>query len=75
MKMLANVGQKCITASIMHRPWGGQTFDQFESLIKWKKNIDATWSYDYSAFDNWINFAMECGITEQINCFENLHYA
>lgn len=69
MEMLANAGQKCITSSIMHRPWGGQTFDHFESLIKWKKNIDATWSYDFSDFDNWINFAMDCGITEQINCY------
>lgn len=69
MEMLANAGQKCITASIIHRPWGGQTFDHFESLIKWKKNVDASWSYDYSAFDNWINFAMDCGITEQINCY------
>lgn len=69
MEMLANAGQKCITSSIMYRPWGGQTFDHFESLIKWKKNLDASWSYDYSDFDNWINFAMDCGITEQINCY------
>ncbi|MCG8701224.1 MAG: DUF4091 domain-containing protein, partial [Bacteroidales bacterium] len=69
MEMLANTGQKCITTSIMLRPWGGQTFDHFESLIKWKKNVDASWSFDYSDFDNWINFAMDCGITEQINCY------
>ncbi len=69
MEMLANAGQKCITSSILHRPWNGQTFDPFESLIKWKKNNDASWSYDYSAFDNWISFAMDCGITEQINCY------
>lgn len=69
MEMLGDAGQKCITASIMHRPWGGQTFDQFESLIKWNKNADSTWSFDYSLFDNWVEFAMDCGITQQINCY------
>lgn len=69
VEMLANAGQKCITASIMHKPWGGQTYDHFESLIKWEKLKDGTWSYDYTAFDNWVEFAMDCGITEQINCY------
>ena len=69
MKMLAKAGQKCITASIMHKPWGGQTYDHFESLIKWAKNEDGTWSYDFTDFDNWIEFAMDCGITAQINCY------
>lgn len=69
MEMLANAGQKCITSSIMYRPWGGQTFDHFESLIKWQKNVDASWSFDYTDFDKWINFAMDCGISDQINCY------
>lgn len=69
MEMLANAGQKCITASIVHKPWGGQTYDYFESLIDWKKSKDGTWTYNYTAFDNWVEFAMECGITEQINCY------
>ena len=69
MSMLAQAGQKCITASIMHKPWGGQTYDHFESLIKWVKHEDGTWSYDFTDFDNWIEFAMDCGITAQINCY------
>lgn len=69
MKMLANAGQKCITATIMHEPWGGQTFDHYESLIEWRKSKNGIWSYDYSAFDKWVEFAMDCGITEQINCY------
>ncbi len=69
MKMLAKAGQKCITASIIHKPWGGQTYDHFESLIKWAKNENGTWSYDFTDFDNWIELAMDCGITAQINCY------
>ena len=69
LKMLANAGQKCVTASIMNRPWGGQTFDEFKSLIEWKKNADGSWSFDYTLFDNWVGFAMDCGIDDQINCY------
>jgi hypothetical protein len=69
LEMLANAGQKCVTASIMHRPWGGQTFDEFKSLIEWKKNADESWSFDYTLFDNWVEFAMDCGIDDQINCY------
>jgi hypothetical protein len=67
--MLAAAGQKCITASIVHRPWGGQTLDHFESMVKHTLKADGSWAYDYSIFDNWVNFMMERGITEQINCY------
>lgn len=69
MEMLASAGQKCITATIMHKPWGGQTYDHYESLIEWRKSKNGIWSYDYSAFDKWIEFSMDCGITKQINCY------
>lgn len=37
MKMLADAGQKIITASIMHKPWNGQTEDFFETMVTWMK--------------------------------------
>ena len=69
MKRLANAGQKVITASINKRPWGGQTFDQFESMIQWKKKANGTWEYDYTVFDNWVQFMMDLGVKKQINCY------
>lgn len=69
MKMLANSGQKCITATISSKPWGGQTFDPFETMIRKIRKPDGSWSFDYSAFDTWVEFAMDCGINQQINCF------
>jgi hypothetical protein len=67
--MLANAGQKCITTSIMHEPWGHQTYDDFPSLIKWVKKKDGSWHYDYSLFDKYVSFVMSCGITKRINCY------
>lgn len=68
-EMLAGAGQKCITTSILHRPWGGQTLDHFESMVKHTLKTDGSWFFDYSIFDNWVKFMMELGISEKINCY------
>lgn len=69
MKTLADAGQKIITATIMHRPWGGQTYDFFGSMVNRTKKIDGTWAFDYAIFDKWVEFMMSVGIKEQINCY------
>lgn len=67
--MLANAGQKVITASIVDEPWGHQTYDDYPGLIQWTKKKDGTWTYDYSLFDQYIDFVMSCGIKNRINCY------
>lgn len=69
MQMLASAGQKVITTTLNKRPWNGQTEDPFDTMIEWKKKTDGTWEYDYTVFDNWVEFMMELGITKQINCY------
>lgn len=67
--MLAAAGQKAITASIIDEPWNHQTYDDYPSMIQWNKKKDGSWYYDYSLFDQYISFAMSCGITKRINCY------
>ncbi|MCK0123792.1 DUF4091 domain-containing protein [Gelidibacter sp. F2691] len=67
MKRLADAGQKVITVSLNKRPWGGQTYDQFEAMIEWRKKADGTWTYDYSIFDKWVQMMMDLGIKNQIS--------
>ena len=69
LEMLAGAGQKCITASILYRPWGGQTYDHFESKIEWVHLGNGRWEFDYPVFDRWVETAMDAGITKQINCY------
>jgi hypothetical protein len=69
MKMLADAGQKVITATLNKRPWGGQTEDAFGSMIGWTKMADGNWKYDYTIFDKWVQFMMDLGISAQINCY------
>ncbi|WP_242921218.1 DUF4091 domain-containing protein [Pontibacter liquoris] len=68
-EMLAAAGQKSITTSIIDEPWNHQTYDDFPGLIKWIKQKDGTWTYDYSLFDAYVAFVMRCGIKERINCY------
>ena len=75
MVMLAAAGQKVITASIMHKPWNGQTEDHFDSMVTWVKKLDGTWEFGFDVFDRWIEFMMSCGIDEQINCFSMIPWA
>lgn len=69
MKMLANAGQKVITATLMHKPWNGQTEDYFDTMVTWMKRADGTWAFDYTIFDRWVEFMMSVGIDKQINCY------
>lgn len=76
MKILANAGQKIITASIMHEPWAAQTYDGYTSMITRTKNLDGSWEYNYDVFDKWVSFMMdEVGITDQINCYTMIPWA
>lgn len=63
-EILADGGQKAITACIKDG-----AFNPGETMVKWIKNPDTTWTFDYSDFDNYVNFMMDLGITKQINCF------
>ena len=69
MKRYADAGGKVITASIMHKPWNGQTFDPFKSMVTWMKKADGTWWFDYTVFDKWVEFMMSLGIKKEINCY------
>jgi len=72
MKMLADAGQKVITVNVNKDPWNNQCFDPYEDMIRWTKKTDGTWAYDYAIFDRWVNFMMDLGIDELINCYSLL---
>ena len=69
MKMLANAGQKAITTTLIHDPWNSQTYDIYGSMVKWTKNKNGSWTYDYTIFDKWVSFMMSLGINKFINCY------
>lgn len=63
MRRLAAAGQKTITTTLIHEPWGGQTYDRFRSMVTWRKRANGSWHYDFTVFDRWVTFASEeCGL-------------
>jgi hypothetical protein len=69
LQMLAAAGQKFITTTIIHHPWNGQTYDPYGSMIKWIRDKDGNWRYDYSVFDKYVELCMQSGITKYISCY------
>ena len=74
LKKLADAGQKCITTTLIDKPWGGDDgtgpcFDSYGSMINWTRLKNGKWKYDYMVFDQYVQLAMECGIKGQINCY------
>ncbi len=72
---LANAGQKIITATITDRPWGRRDHDDYRSMVAHVRHPDGSWTYDYTAFDRYVELAMDCGITGQINCYSLLTWS
>lgn len=66
---LRDAGQKVVTTTLMHKPWGGQTEDYFESMVSWMKKSDGEWSFDFTTFDMWVEYMFEIGIDKQIACY------
>ena len=69
MQMLADAGQKVITATLNRDPWQYQCFDDYEPMIYWYRYDNDEWKYDYSRFDKWVEFMMSLGVDKQINCY------
>ncbi len=76
MTRLRDLGQKVITCSIIEEPWSHQTFDDWSSMVKWRRERDDSWAFDYAAFDAWVDFMMNTiGIDEQISCYSMLPWS
>ncbi|MFM7320771.1 MAG: DUF4091 domain-containing protein [Armatimonadota bacterium] len=69
LRTLAAAGQKCITTTLIDKPWGDQVFDSHGSMVRTIRTAGGAWRYDYSVFDRYVALALECGISEQINAY------
>ncbi len=69
LKLLARGGQKVVTAILFDEPWGEQSNDRFDAMIKTTRRKNGKWRYDYSVFDHYVELCDSCGIDKQINCY------
>lgn len=70
MRLYKNIGADGITCSIVDEAWGGQTYSanevRYPSMVKWIKQKDGTFTYDYSDMDTWIELNKELGLGNKI---------
>ena len=69
LKLLADAGGKFITTYAIHSPWMDNSYRIEDTMIEWVKKADDTWSFDYTIFDEYVDLAMECGITDAITLY------
>lgn len=69
LQLLARCGQRVVSAVLFYEPWGDQSFDKFDAMVRTVRHKDGTWSYDYTVFDKWVTLCADCGIDRQINCY------
>lgn len=73
MEKYKSVGGHAITTTIVDDAWAGQTYGEgtvkYPSMIKWIKEKDGTFTFDYTDFDAWIKFNKELGIGDKIICY------
>lgn len=70
MNIYKEASGDAITATISEEAWTGQTYSanevHYPSMVKWTKNEDGSFHYDYSDFDKWIQFNKDLGIGNKI---------
>ena len=68
-ELLATAGQKTITATILPEAWDHQCYDAYGTMIARTKREDGTWAFDYSVFDEYVAFCLDCGLGPEICCY------
>lgn len=74
LQELAAAGQKTITTFLVSDLWHPGDGDKVEWMVERRKEHDGNWSFDYSRFDEYVEFAKRCGIGPQIHCYSPLRF-
>ena len=75
MEEYRDLGGRDVVANIVEEAWNHQSYYNDLSMVKWTKNADGTFEFDYTWYDAWINFQIECGVLDpengigQIKCY------
>lgn len=68
-RTLAESGVKALTVTLLDQPWNHQCYDAYNSMIGRVKKDDGSWRFDYSIFDEYVEFGRRCGIGPDIACY------
>ena len=66
---LATAGQKTLTVTLLPEAWDHQCRDAYGTMIGRVKKSDGTWEFDYTIFDEYVEFGRSCGLGPDIACY------
>ena len=75
MEEYRDLGGRDVVANIVEEAWNHQSYYTDPSMVNWTKKADGTFEFDYTWYDAWINFQVECGVLDpengigQIKCY------
>lgn len=75
MEEYVSMGGHDLVANIVEEAWNHQSYYNDPSMVKWTKKTDGSWKFDYTWYDAWVEFAIECGVINpekgigQIKCY------
>lgn len=75
MEEYRSIGGVDVVANVVEEAWNHQSYYSDPSMVKWTKKEDGTFAFDYTWYDSWINFQIECGVLDpekgigQIKCY------
>ena len=61
-------GGKIGTASIVEEPWYHQTWCDYPSMVRWKRE-NGKWQFEYGEFDRWTGFLLKEVKVSYIECY------
>lgn len=68
-EQLADAGQKCLTVTLIDLPWNHQCYDGYGTMVQATKLGEGEWRYDYTLFDEYVEFGQNCGLGPYISCW------
>ena len=68
-RALAECGCKALTVTLLDLPWNHQCYDGYYTMIERVKKADGTWAFDYTVFDEYVEFGRKCGLGRDIHCY------
>jgi hypothetical protein len=69
LRLYADAGGKFITTYSVHSPWSDNSYSIEETMIEWIKGKNGNWKFNYDIFDQYVQLAMEVGITKAITIY------
>ena len=68
-RALADCGCKALTVTLLDLPWNHQCYDGYYSMIGRVRKADGSWAFDYTLFDEYVEFGRKCGLGPDIACY------